>query len=304
MAEIPIIAPAAPDSSLQYEALYAMITPLQDSYSTQSLPVDMSSISFVYVDGLLALTCIARLWHRWTGYRLRLQHLDPKVHRYLERMDLFSQCSEWLEQDRLLDEGDRFNRKPYSERLMEVTPIPSDEQLNEGAVQEALHRMRAILDSSTSRDPTSVIRLCTMLSEITQNVVHSLDQGFAIVQRYRTPGSAIVQNYRVLISVVDLGIGIESSLRRSPVPLLLDNGAPLISGSDYILKALEVGVTSRASGGGLGLHHVRGLVQEWRGTLTIRSGRSRVQISSDTLTRTDALAEIPGTQVTIEVHGT
>lgn len=302
MTDIPVLGPVANDGRLQYEALYEMVTSLQDPSRGQSLVVNMSKVSFVYVDGLLALMCIARLWQRWTGGRIRLQHLDPKVHRYLERMDLFSQCYDCLEQDCFLDEGDRFDRKPYSERLMEVTPIPSDEQLNEEAVQEALRRMRTILDSSTSRDSNAIVRLCTMLSEITQNVVHSLDQGFAIVQRYRTSGSALLQNYRVMISVVDLGVGIEGSLRRSAVPLLLDSGAPLVSGSDYILKALEIGVTSRASGGGLGLHQVRSLVQEWHGTLTIRSGRSRVQFISGRLTRADDLAEIPGTQVTIEVQ--
>jgi hypothetical protein len=291
------------DFSLQYEALYTMVASLRDSHEAQPLVLDLSRVSFVYVDGLLALTCIARLWHRWTGCLVRLQHLDPKVHRYLERMDLFSQCRDWLEQDHPLDEGDRFNRKPYSERLMEVTPIPSDELLNAEAVQEALRRMRTILDNSTNRDPNAVIRLCTMLSEITQNVVHSEDHGFAIVQRYRSSGQSLLQSYRVMISVVDAGIGIEGSLRRSAVPLRLDNGAPLVSGSDYILKALEVGVTSRVTGGGLGLHQVRGLVQEWLGTLVIRSGRSRVHFNGDMLTRTDDLAEFPGTQVTIEVRG-
>lgn len=300
----PVLAPATHDGHLQYEDLYTLIVSLRNGRRTQPLAVDMSRVFFVYVDELLALLCIARLWHRWTGSPIRLQQLEPKVHRYLERMDLFSHCSDWLEQDRLLLHDDRFSRKPYSERLMEITPIPSDEQLNEGAVQEALQRMRTILDNSTSRDPNSIIRLCTMLSEITQNVVHSLDQGFAIVQRYRTNGSALVQNYRVVISVVDLGIGIEGSLRHSATPLLLHSETPLVSGSDYILKALEVGVTSRASGGGLGLHYVRSLVQEWRGALTIRSGRARVQIRGDKITRADDLTQMPGTQVTIEVQGT
>lgn len=112
-----------------------------------------------------------------------------------------------------------------------------------------------------------------------------------------------MQSYRVMICVVDLGIGIESSLRRSRDSQLLNSGASLISGSDYIIKALDLGVTSRNSAGGIGLYQVRNLVHDWRGTLAIRSQRSRVQISTDQITRTDDLAEIPGTQVTIEVQG-
>lgn len=304
MTSIRISATAATDGSLQYEDLYAQVASLRLTHRTQPLLVDMSAVSFVSVDGLLAFTCIARLWYRWSGCIVKLQQLQPKVHRYLERMDIFTHCSDWLEQDRILDEDERFERKPNSERLLEITPIPSDELLNAVMVQEAVHRIRMILDTSTTRDAQTVGRLCTMLSEIAQNVVHSLDQGFAIVQRYRASGgSGFMQSYRVMICVVDLGIGIESSLRRSRDSQLLNSGASLISGSDYIIKALDLGVTSRNSAGGIGLYQVRNLVHDWRGTLTIRSQRSRVQISTDRITRTDDLAEIPGTQVTIEVQG-
>lgn len=304
MSSIRIIAPVTSDNCLQYEDLYSQVASLCSTNRMQLLQIDMSAVSFVSVDGLLALVCIARLWHRCSGDIVVLQHVDPKVHRYLERMDLFTHCNAWLEQDRILTDHERFDRKPNSERLLEITPIPSDESLNATAVQAALQRIRTILDSSTSRDANAVRQLYTMLSEVAQNVVHSLDQGFAIVQRYRQPlGSSLVQNYRVMISVADLGIGIEESLRRNPRSLKQDPKTPLLSGSDYIIKALDVGVTSRNSSGGIGLYQVRKLVQEWQGILTIRSQRSRVQITGDRITRTDGLAEIPGTQVTIEVLG-
>jgi hypothetical protein len=296
---IHITATVAADGSLQYEDLYTQFVSLQATRASEPIIVDMQAVQFAYVDSLLALTCIARLWHRWSGHTILLQGLHPKVHRYLERMDLFSQCSRWLKQERLLDESERFERKPHSERLLEITPIPSDELQNASVVREAVQRIRAILDTATNRDAQTVGQLCTMLSEITQNVVHSLDEGFAIVQRYRTSGnSSLIQNYRVMISVVDLGIGIENSLRRSQTQQLLD------SGSDYIIKALELGVTSRASAGGIGLYQVRRLVQEWQGTMTIRSQRSRVQIQANGIICTDDLPEIPGTHVTIEVQGT
>ena len=264
----------------------------------------MSSVSFVSVDGLLALVNTARLWHRYSDDIVVLQHVDPNVHRYLERMDLFTHCSDWLQHNRVLIDNERFERKPNSERLLEITPIPSDELLNATAVQAALQRIRTILDNSTNRNPNATRQLYTMLSEVAQNVVHSLDQGFAIVQRYRqSQNSPHIQNYRVMMSVADLGIGIEESLRRNPHSLAQDPNTPLVMGSDYIIKALEIGVTSRNSPGGIGLYQVRKLVHEWQGFLTIRSRRSRVQITPDRIKHDNNLTDIPGTQVTIEVVG-
>ncbi len=57
-----------------------------------------------------------------------------------------------------------------------------------------------------------------MLSEIGQNIVHSEDQGFAIIQRYKKPYSHDIERVsEISIGIADLGIGIEESLcRRTP----------------------------------------------------------------------------------------
>lgn len=287
-----------------YEDLYAQATGLRSQIPSGPLALDLSLASFVPVEGLVALACCARLWHQWTGQKIMLQRIQPKVHRYFERMDIFTRCNAWIDQDRLLDELDRFDRKPDSERLLELTPIASDEDQNAEDVQTAVHRIRHILTNLVQRDMHSVGQLCTMLSEIGQNVVHSSDLGLAIVQRYRENANAVAgMGYRVIISVTDLGIGIEGSLGSSQSQLTDRIRAQLTSGSDYILKALELGVTSRRSAGGMGLHQVQKIVHEWDGTLTIRSRRSSVQIAGDAITRRDDLVEVPGTQVTISVRG-
>lgn len=302
MTSIYIEAAADPNNTLKCEDLYAKIVSLRPGCANQSLIINMRAVHFVYVDALLALTSVVRLWWQWSGCKVLLKDIPFAVHRYLERIDFFEKCSEWLEQDYILDPSERFERKPHSERLLEVTPIPSDEVNNAVVVREAVDRIRLILDNATNRDADTVGGLCTILSEITQNVVHSLDRGFAVVQRYRTSG--LVPGYRVMIGVVDLGIGIETSLRRGGgAQLMNDHGTPLASGSDYILKALDLGVSSRASAGGIGLNKVRRLVEKWQGALTIRSQRSSVHITSSSVTRVDDLVEIPGTHVTILVQG-
>jgi hypothetical protein len=287
-----------------YEDLYVQITTLRKQILDAPLVVDLSSASFIPVEGLVALACAARLWYRWTGQKLMLQRIPTKVHRYFERMDLFARCDTWIDQDHPLDELELFDRKPDSERLLELTPIASDEEQNARDVQTAVDRIHHILTHLVHPDARSVGQLCTMLSEIAQNVVHSSDLGFAIVQRYRENPSAVANmGYRVIISVTDLGIGIEGSLGSSQSHLTYAARARLLSGSDYILKALELGVTSRKTAGGMGLHQVRSIVNEWNGTLSIRSRRSFVQIAGDTVTRQDDLVEVPGTQVTISVRG-
>jgi hypothetical protein len=219
-------------------------------------------------------------------------------------MDLFMRCSAWLDQDQEPNELERFERKPDSERLLELTPIASDEEQNAADVRAAVDRIHHILVNLVYRDRRPVGQLCTMLSEIAQNVVHSLDLGFAIVQRYRENPSAVFSlGYRVIISVADLGIGIERSLASNDSCLTRAVRAELTSGSDYILKALELGVTSRRTAGGMGLHQVRSIVNDWEGTLSIRSSHSFVQIAGDTISRRDDLVEVPGTQVTIAVRG-
>jgi hypothetical protein len=287
-----------------YEDLYAQITAMRRRSTDKPLVVDLTPIQFVPVDGLVALACSARLWHRWTGEKLVLRQIQPQVHRYLERMDLFSRCGAWIDQDNQLHNLELFERKPDSERLLELTRIVSDEEQNANDVRAAVERIRHILTNLVLRDALSVGQLCTMFSEIAQNVVHSLDLGFAIVQRYRgNTNPSFGLGYRVIINVSDLGIGIEGSLGGSDSCLMRAVRSQLTSGSDYILKALELGVTSRRTAGGMGLHQVHNIVNEWEGTLSIRSSRSLVQIAQNTISCRDDLVEVPGTQVTISVRG-
>lgn len=291
-------------SSDDYEDLYTRIATMGQQTNPQPLVVDLGSVSFVPVDGLVVLACTARLWHRWTGQKLILHKIDPKVHRYFERMDLFARCQEWLEQEDQLSVLELFDRKPHSERLLELTPIASDENQNAADVTTAVDRVSHILSNLVYQNTRSVGQLCTMLSEIAQNVVHSRDTGYAIVQRYQTNTSTGFGNaHRVVITVADLGLGIEGALKGSKAFQAQAVRDQLMCGSDFILKALELGVTSRQTPGGMGLHQVRTIVNEWEGTLSIRSSRSLITITGASITRRDDLVNIPGTHVTISVRG-
>lgn len=265
----------------------------------EPLVLDLSWVGFVPPEGIIALVTAARLWHGATGTRVRLCNLRPEVHRYCERMDVFRQCGTWLEEERTLAEEERFDRAPASSNLLELRSIASDEDQNSQDVAAAVARAARIIQAWFDADADAVRRLLTMFSEIATNVAHSRDQGFALMQRYR--GDTRQLGSRVTIAVGDLGIGVEASLRATA--RARSNLPRLASGSDYILHALELGVTSRHNAGGMGLYQVRGLVDEWRGSLVIRSGRSMARISAEGTETRDDLANIPGTQVTITVSG-
>jgi len=266
------------------------------------LVVDLSWVGFVPPEGIIALVTAARLWHGATGCPTLLHNLRPDVHAYLERMDVFSQCGAWLQEERALVEGERFDRSRASSNLLEVLPIAGEEEQNAQDVTVAVTRARQIVDTWFDADTAAVGRLLTMLSEVTSNVVHSRDSGSAVIQRYRA-GDARQLGSRVTMAVGDLGIGIEASLCSKPSHRLKAQAGRLGTGSDYIMHALQLGVTSRSTIGGMGLYQVRSLVEDWQGSLTIRSGGSMVRISAGGIERSDDLTDIPGTQVTITVKG-
>ena len=303
MSTVPLIRPLGLNSFGHIESFYhQVVDALQGGQAREAIHCDLSVVSFVPPEGILALVSAARLWYLVTGYPIHLHNLRPDVHRYLERMDLFSQCGNWIRVAQELADADRLSRSTASQRLLEVLPIASEETQNAQDVTDALARASLILMSWFAADADAVTRLLTMLSEITTNVVHSLDRGFAVMQRYRD-NDAVAFGSQVTIAVGDLGIGIQTSLRRKEnFPRNLGH-QPRESGSDYILHALELGVTSRDTVGGMGLYRVRTLVHGWNGSLRIRSARSAVRISGSAVDVADDLAEIPGTQVVISVRG-
>jgi hypothetical protein len=279
-----------------------VVATLASCWPPQPLILDMQWVHFIRPEGIIALACACRYWHSETGERVRLCNIPSDVHQYLERMDLFRHCGKWIEQDQSLPEDARFGRSRASINLLELLPISGDEEQNALDVVTAFSRAHRIVEAWFDADEAAVKRLLTMLTEITSNVVHSQDRGFVAIQRYQSSDRNHVGS-RVTIAVGDLGIGIYGSLRSKFETSPLASEIPLVTGSDYILHALQLGVTGRPTGGGIGLYQVRKLVEEWQGSLVIRSVGSMIEISEHSVRPSDGLAEVPGTQVTIRVRG-
>lgn len=288
------------DTPAQHDGLYTSVVGALTTGHQGALILDLRDLAFIPADGILALVGVARLWHRETGGVTRLRHMQLAVHQYLERMDLFTRCGDWIMAEEGLDSTLCWERSIESANLSELLPIASAEMHNPSDVARAVTRAKKILLTWVEWDESAINRLCVMLSELASNIVHSRDQGFAIMQRYAL-GHPTHPGSRVTLAVADLGIGIEASLRQRLRALPITR---LHTGADFILHALELGVTSREDVAGTGLYQIHQWVQEWAGTLVIRSWRSRVTIGAGMVSPQvqNGLALLPGTQVTITVR--
>ncbi|MNC70022.1 hypothetical protein D3C75_1207880 [compost metagenome] len=92
---------------------------------------------------------------------------------------------------------------------------------------------------------------------------------------------------------MDLGIGIAQALKDK-----YEKKGEILTDRRAISLALLPQVSSRPTGGGLGLYHLAMYVKEHRGSeLLIRSGTVRVLIKHTGSTYTENLRYFPGTQV-------
>lgn len=262
------------------------------------LAIDLGSVTFIPAEGVLALVNIARLWHRHSGEATVLERVQRPVLQYLERMDAFAHDMACLMAADPLPAHGCWERSAASTNLLELQSIASAEADNARDVSRAVTRARSILATWLGDDTLRVGRLCTMLSELASNIVHSDDQGFAIIQRYTGtaspfPGSSIS------IAIADLGIGIEASLRCRGTA---GHTKLLRTGSDYILHALQLGVSSRDTIAGTGLYQIKQQILKASGALVIRSQKSEVTLDGDTPRVRDDLACVPGTQIALTIR--
>src|SRR5579859_4304087 len=235
-----------------------------------SMAFDFRGIPFLTPDEILAVVSAARLWHRETSQSVTL-HVQKKVQMYLERMDVFALCSDYLVPGIAVDE--RWDRSDESRKLLELMPIASQEDENAENVTDALRRAGSIL-LTWLEDESRADAIRNLFSEVAENIVHREDVGYAIIQRY---SDSLTGGSRVHIGISDLGIGIQESLCRQNPGLK----EAFQEGSKYILHALNLGVTGGNTIRGVGLANVKKTVAGEKGVLTIRTMRSKIRFQED-----------------------
>lgn len=286
--------------SEEAEALYRQLHDVFGKGHRQSLRMNMSDVEFVRPSGVMSLITAARTWHHWTDHKVILAGMQQQVHAYLERINLFSACSDFIIKDSELPADQQFSRSQESRSVLEIMLISGQPDQNARDVPRAIKRVAQILRTLYGDSHSNIPVLCSLVSELASNIIHSQDYGHIMVQSYRDHA---VLGGRVAIAIGDAGIGVERSLRSRP-SLMRSVGRRVQKGSDFIQLSLEEGISSLNTVRGMGLSFVRKTVQDWKGVLTIRSVASRVVIPHmQPIAIEDNLPTIPGAQVTITALG-
>ena len=288
------LTPLSLRSPSSWEEFFAKFNACLHDSACQQLTIDFHKVEFVTPEIVIIVISAARLWHRSRGTPVTVNFSDD-VQSYLVRMNVYIECAAWLVPMRRANET--LDRSYNSARLMEVTAISSKEDENARGVVLATTRANQILQNAdVPADRTREIS--KLLSEVGQNVVHSNDIGYVIIQRYRMKSQ---NTYCVRVGIGDLGYGIQKTLSAR----YSANELHCRSGSDYLVRALNRKLSSRQTEeGGAGLAHIQERVIESSGELIIRSGTSRIWVRDIGITQADGLPDIPGVQVFITAYGT
>jgi len=267
-------------------------TPLiiEDLYNqTQELPIgrpfalDMGAVRFIRPYGAIALVMTVRQLAARSGHRVQILNLRPDVHQYLHRMDFFDVVRPWTVSPPTPEE--EWARSQQTQNLLELTRIGDHDDIK-NVVLRADRIFTRWLGSSDLK------RLLSILSELCSNIhQHSGDEhGCVMIQRYERSTEGVVE---VSLAVGDLGCGIRGSLS-ARYPKI--GKEPL----NYIYAALQ-GRTARLTGrGGLGLRHVEGIVQGYKGWFWLRSETAAILTYGPNDRREErGLALLPGTQAAV-----
>lgn len=257
----------------------------QDS-SQRSPIIDLSSLSFIDPAGLIGLAlCIEHL--RGLGPKPSIHFPENEgIGHYLLRMGL----------RRFLRGRGRCHGAPrgrprqrVTSALLELTVIERSSDVDT-LLARLTDRVSRILTTELRYQPADVHNFASVISELCRNIIdHSESIGFVAAQRYTRAD----RDRFAVISVGDLGVGLRATLgRRYPVERWSD--------AEVIQRAL-LPQYSRHPNRGLGLTFVKKIASDYRGSLHLRSGASRIYLRGNRLLAL-AGAAFPGTQATISLR--
>ncbi|GIK40333.1 MAG: hypothetical protein BroJett011_41660 [Chloroflexota bacterium] len=265
------------------DAFYQQIT---QAPSAVRYSLDLKQINFLQSYDLLALTAGVRYLYQQCHLPVRLTNLNERTLLYLERMDFFLTCKEWIELAVDLPEN-KWDRNPDSGNLLELTPITSTADIM--AITARTARICQPLQLP------NLPQILQTLSELSSNAwEHSGErEGYALIQRYFN------QQFRekvVCVAIGDMGRGIRGSLVER-------HGEFGEQPADYLLAALS-GKSSRMTGrGGLGLQTIETTVAQEGGYLWIKSDLAAIYSRGPKQRRiSQPLTPFPGTQVVVELR--
>jgi anti-sigma regulatory factor (Ser/Thr protein kinase) len=249
--------------------------------------IDLSHVNFVDPYGLTGLWGLGRHLKNHNHYvSIRLPS-NLAVQTYLFRMGFFKALEEeGVDFEGLITEPSNLHGE--SDVLLEMTPINEVENIT-AIIQHILNQVSRILRQQLGYTDRDVANFSTTLAEACQNVFdHSGDRGMTAVQCYTGPRGRKF----VIIGVVDCGCGIRDSLAERY------REAAHWDHRTAILMALRKDY-SRFPDRGLGLYRISQIINEYQGSLHIRSGDTRLHLRKGARSYTSG--DFPGTQLSMSL---
>ncbi|MDA0746298.1 MAG: ATP-binding protein [bacterium] len=274
-------------SAVSGDAVLAELNDFVQRRTQDGIVLDLSGLGFVDPYGMGLLCLIGRfLGGRYWDIDCRLP-MDPGIESYLTRMRVFEELAKYATLERTPHTG----RMPvHNESLLEVLDIGQ-----RGDVESALGLIESRVSSILSEELGYTFREMTdfknVVAELCHNILdHSGDRGLLVAQRY--VNQKLGKKFAI-IGVCDLGIGIRHSLA-SRYDVEQWTHAQAIGNA--VRKEF-----SRETARGLGLYIVNQICQQYRGSLHIRSGDTRVYFRGKR-SYTHVSASFGGTQVSITLY--
>jgi hypothetical protein len=253
----------------------------------EEVEIKMGSLSFAFPPEVCGLRALVEHAATRSG-RVSLDcPSNQHVHRYLERMNLYSDLPGNVD---LSQPRPGLMRRDQSGKLIELVSVSSTND-----VEDLMDRVSKIAEGQVGRGPVARA-FTTAIGAITENVVdHAASPIGALIaaQRYRTSG--------LEFSVVDLGDGIPSTLTSHPDYSGLHD-------LEALELALKDGVSSTGvDGRGVGLwEFVEHIGRGGNATIGIASGQADLRISwsggRQTRNAATPVHPVPGTWISVRLQ--
>jgi len=247
----------------------------------REIVIDVSGVRFMDPYGMVCLVMLARSLQRQDHPVAFVLSRDSDALQFGHSMGFHDQLALY---STLRNTGRTRSAAYGGAHGLGLTPIQASTDVSL-VVGRFLELARAELGFSVG----DLIDSAKIVSELSSNVKdHSHDLGLAAAHLYRDRQG---RRY-VSIGVADMGIGIRKSLSQRHAE------AGHWTHAQAVAQALE-GLSSRATGGGLGLSNVRQIVRRYQGRLSVRSGDAKLQLSADKQPQALHVAFFAGAQVGI-----
>jgi len=266
----------------QVDGLFAAVMAAGASICSEKFLIDLSTHTFVNPAGMTGVALAVRVLRERGWSPVVLFPTSDQAAGYLCYMGVDTVLKDMAE----CRNADGPKHAGSSDVLLELTKIEKSADV-EGIRREIHDRVTAILRNQLKYKEKDVQAFAGVISELAQNIVdHSAGIGYVAAQTYRS-----AQGRFVYLSVADSGIGLRNSLaERFPQAANWED-------TEVIVNAMRPEF-SRFANRGLGLTFVRKVCLDFKGTLQIRTGRTRLYLRAAKVHPFTGDA-FPGTQVAI-----